>query len=274
MCQYTARAAVLVLLVTFSACQRQTAGLIAPRKEVVLSDQQIRSLASKKIFFGHQSVGDNILQGIRDLMASDPRLKINIVTSLDPESVPGFALVEAHIGVNRDPRSKTEAFAATLDKGFGSLGGIALYKYCYIDFGNSTDVAQVFDNYRKGIVEVRQKYASLALVHSTVPLTADQASSTAKERIKTVLRRIIGRDPNVKRNQFNELLRQTYGGKDPIFDIAEVESTRSDGSRSYFTRGLSKIYTLAPEYTTDGGHLNELGRRKAAEQFLFVLATD
>jgi hypothetical protein len=262
----------LVLLLTLSACQRQTAELETLGKDVVLSDQQVRSLATKKIFFGHQSVGDNIVQGIRDLMAADPRLQIKIVTSADPQSVSGFAFVETHIGVNRDPRSKTEAFAAILDKGFGAQGGIALYKYCYIDFGTATDVERVFDNYRKGIADIRQKYPSLTLVHSTVPLTADEASTTAKDRIKAVLRRILGRDPNVKRNQFNHLLWQTYGGRDPIFDIAQIESTRSDGSRCYFTRGMTKIYTLAPEYTTDGGHLNELGRRKIAEQLLLVLA--
>jgi hypothetical protein len=29
---------------------------------------------------------------------------------------------------------------------------------------------------------------------------------------------------------------------------------------------------MVPEYTTDGGHLNEIGRKKIAEQFLILLA--
>jgi hypothetical protein len=272
MCREITRVTMLVILLTLSACQRQTTESGIARKGAVLSDQQIRSLSTKKIFFGHQSVGDNIVQGIRDLMAADPHLKINIVTSADPQSVPGFAFVEAHVGANRNPQSKNEAFAAILDKGLGGQGGIAFYKYCYIDFSSSTDVQQVFDNYRKGIADLRQKYPSLTIVHSTVPLMAEEPSGTMKDRIKTILRRVSGRDPNVKRNQFNQLLRQAYGGRDPIFDIAEVESTHFDGSRSYFMRGVQKIYTLAPEFTNDGGHLNEIGRRAAAEQLLLVLA--
>jgi len=239
----------------------------------VLNHAQIQSLMSKRIFFGHQSVGDNIMQGIRDCVAAEPRLKLNIVATPDPHTVPGYAFLEAHIGVNRDPKSKTDAFNQVMDNGFGSQGGVAFYKYCYIDFGPSTDVSQVFALYRDGITELRRKYPSLAIVHSTVPLTARESNTTTKSRVRSFLRGIIGRDPNVKRNQFNELLRQEYAGKEPLFDIAEIESTQSDGSRSYFRRGFQKIYTLAREYTNDGGHLNENGRRLAAEQLLAVLAT-
>jgi hypothetical protein len=109
-------------------------------------------------------------------------------------------------------------------------------------------------------------------VHSTVPLTADQQPASFKDSVKNTLRKLAGRDPNVKRNRFNQLLKQTYGGKDPIFDIAEIESTHSDGSRSYFSRAGQKIYTLAPEFTEDGGHLNEAGRRRGAQQLLALLA--
>jgi hypothetical protein len=264
---------VSVVMLALLACEQRNVESKTPRKETVLTDQQIRSLLGKKIFFGHQSVGDNLVEGIRDLMATDPRLQIHIVTSAEPQTVAGAALVEAHIGVNRNPGSKTAAFTEVLDKGFGQQGGVAIYKYCYIDFNSTTDFAQVFDNYQKSVGELRRKYPSLILVHSTVPLTAEEQSATGKDRVKTMLRRMLGRDPNVRRNQFNQLLKQTYGGKDPIFDIAEIESTHSDGSRSYFTRGGQKIYTLAPEFTTDGGHLNEAGRRAGAEQLLALLAS-
>jgi hypothetical protein len=72
----------------------------------VLNDQQIRNLSSKKIFFGHQSVGDNIVQGIRDVMEWDPRLRMNLISSADPEAVPGSAFVEAHI--RGEPQSRVE----------------------------------------------------------------------------------------------------------------------------------------------------------------------
>jgi len=109
-------------------------------------------------------------------------------------------------------------------------------------------------------------------VHVTVPLTAEEKNSSFTDSAKTTLRRMLGREANVKRNEFNQLLRETYAGKEPLFDLAEVESTRADGKRSYYTRGFDKVYTLAPEWTTDGGHLNEEGRRAAAQKLLQVLA--
>jgi len=238
----------------------------------VLTDQQIKNLISKRIFFGHQSVGDNIVQGVRDLISADPRLKINVVTSADPQSVPGAALVESHVGINRNPQSKTDAFIEIVNRGFGAQGGIALYKYCYIDFSSSTDVLSVFENYCKGIGTLRQKYPSLTIVHCTVPLTMDEPGRNLRERIRSGLRKILGRDPNVSRNKFNQLLRNAYAGTEPIFDIAEIESTRANGSRCYFKWGRQKIYTMAPEFTTDGGHINEIGRRSAAEKLLVLLS--
>ncbi|MCZ2076650.1 MAG: hypothetical protein LC130_16845, partial [Bryobacterales bacterium] len=111
---------------------------------------------------------------------------------------------------------------------------------------------------------------ALKFVHVTVPLTTVEPA--AKAWIKSTLGKKTARAANLKRNRFNELLRKTYSGADPIFDLAEVESTYPDGSRSYFMHQENKIYTLVPEYTTDGGHLNRLGRRTAAERLLRVLA--
>jgi hypothetical protein len=93
-----------------------------------------------------------------------------------------------------------------------------------------------------------------------------------KDWLKSVLRKITGRDANVRRNQFNQLLKETYAGKDLIFDLAQIESTRPDGSQSYFLRGTQRIYTLAPDLTNDGGHLNEFGRRAAVRELLSLLS--
>lgn len=258
------------LLAILLACgERSSDRTVSPHPNM-LSDQQTASLNAKKIFFGHQSVGNNVIDGIRDLESADPRLKLNLVKSSDPQSVSGPAFVEFEIGENGDPESKIRAFAIVLDKGMGSHGGIAMFKFCYVDIGPSTDVPKMFDSYRDHTNALKAKYPSLKLVHVTVPLTTVEPAG--KAWIKGLLGRSTQRDANVKRNELNALMRQTYGGNDSIFDLAEVESTRQDGSRSYFTRGNEKIYLLAPEFTSDGGHLNEAGRRAAAERLLLVLA--
>ena len=69
-----------------------------------------------------------------------------------------------------------------------------------------------------------------------------------------------GASANATRARFNELLVETYSGVDPIFDIARIESSRPDGTRFHEMRGDTKVYATLPEYTDDGGHLNERGR--------------
>lgn len=262
---------VVSLLVATSACGKRTPGITDARNLPFLNDQQIARLANEHIFFGHQSVGSNIIEGIGDVMRTDPRLKLKIVTSSDPQTVPGPALVEFKIGQNGSPRLKDEMFAAILDKGMGTQGGIVMYKYCYLDIDSSTDVPIMFATYRDRIKTLKAKYPALKVVHITMPLTTVEPAP--KAWIKGMLGRVTARDLTVKRNHFNTLLKQTYAGVDPVFDLAEVESTYGDSSRSYFMRGNQKIYTLAPELTIDGGHLNELGRRMAAERFLLFLAS-
>ena len=235
-----------------------------------LTDQQISGLTAKKIFFGHQSVGNNIIQGIRDLASVDPRLKLNLVKSSDPQSISGPAFVECEMGQNGNPQSKIDAFSALLDKGMGAQGGIAMFKFCYVDIDSSTDIPKMFASYRDEIGSLKAGFPAVRIVHVTVPLTAGEPA--AKVWIKSLLGRETSQEANLKRNQFNDLVRKTYAETERIFDLAEIESTHDDRSRSYFRRGNQSIYTLAPEYTDDGGHLNEVGRRTAAERLLCILA--
>ena len=242
----------------------ENAGLAA------LTASDISRLASQKVFFGHQSVGDDIVRGLRDLMASEPRLKLRIVESADPQLINSPAFVESHIGYNADPQSKAEAFRAIVDRGIGREGGIVMYKYCYVDVGPSADIPRMFQLYRRGINALKAKYPSLRFVHITIPLTTLEPS--VKGWAKRILGRATARDLNRKRNEYNRLLVQAYSGTDPVFDLAKVESTRRDGLRSEFIESGQQTFTLAPEFTRDGGHLNEAGRRIAAEHLLLALA--
>ena len=54
-----------------------------------------------------------------------------------------------------------------------------------------------------------------------------------------------------KAEQFNELLIKEYDGKEPVFDLAEIESTRPDGRRETFTKDGKTYYSLIPDYTYD-----------------------
>ena len=85
-------------------------------------------------------------------------------------------------------------------------------------------------------------------------------------------RPVFGYHDNIKRGQFNDMLRKQYDGKEPVFDLAKIESTLPDGRRVTFTKDGMTYYSMVPDYTYDSGHLNELGRKIAAEQLLLPLA--
>ena len=68
------------------------------------------------------------------------------------------------------------------------------------------------------------------------------------------------------------MLRKEYHGKEYIFDLAEVESTFPDGKRQVHEKAGKTFYTLIGDYTYNSGHLNELGRKLAAQRLLLLLA--
>ena len=67
-------------------------------------------------------------------------------------------------------------------------------------------------------------------------------------------------------------MRNAYRGREPVFDLATIESTRPDGRREAIRAGSRSGYALVPAYTSDNSHLNEQGRRRVAEELLVFLA--
>ena len=57
-----------------------------------------------------------------------------------------------------------------------------------------------------------------------------------------------------------------------VFDLAYYESLYQDGKRSVFKYKGDKYYSLARQYSSDGGHLNKKGRILIAGELLNFLA--
>ena len=229
-------------------------------------------LSNKKIYFGHQSVGYNIIEGIEDIMKENPKIKLNIVEGTDPASMTPGTFAHSSVGKNTDPGSKIKAFADYIDQGIGKNADAAALKFCYVDILLETDVDRMFSEYSYSMAEVKKKYPDLKIIHFTTPLMVQK--TTWKHLVKKILRI---KDPwrygsNIKRNEYNQKLVEKYLDKDPILDIAMIESTYPDGTCSTFEADGKTYYSLVPEYTTDGGHLNEIGRKKVAEQLVLLLA--
>lgn len=232
---------------------------------VLAADLQLAR--NRRIYFGHQSVGGNIIEGLREL--GEPRL--NIVVFNGAALPGGGVFAESGIGSNGQPNSKCDAFRRTVSLlAAGSLD-VALMKFCYVDFTRATNVRQVFRYYESTIESLRTKYPEVIFVHVTAPLVARPPAW--KTAAKTLLGR--GGDPtdmeNSLRCEFNTLLVSRYQGE-PVFDLAKVESTFADGARSTFDVDGSTGFSLICDYTDDGGHLNKAGRKAAAAELVRIIA--
>ena len=227
------------------------------------------AVTTRRIYFGHQSVGNEIIAGIESLQ-SNQRPRLNLVQTKDLVAVAGPALVHFLVGRNEDPTSKNEEFLRVLDARPKPDHPIALLKYCFVDAKSPQDAPSIFEGYRRTVDAIHRRHPDVTVVHVTMPLTTTESAFRA--RVKRWLGRQVNRDLSIKRQAYNALLRATYEGREPIFDIAEVESSRDDGSRSFFMNAGDTVFTMAPEYTYDGGHLNELGRKRVATHFLDILA--
>lgn len=258
-------------ITTIYACEEEKMNIDTNARTAIddVKPSSWEKLAQKKIFFGHQSVGNNIISGMEDLMQKNSSIKLRIMETENPSDFSSGIFAHHGVGQNVDPESKIKDFVRIMNQGIGGKADIAFFKFCYIDFNAQTNVQQLFNDYKNSMNTLKGKYPQTVFMHCTVPLVI-QTKTTPKSMIK----KILGRDDsmqNIARNDFNELIRKEYGGKAHIFDIAEIESTYPDGSRETFAKNGKTYYALVPAYTDDGGHLNELGRKIAAEKLLMLL---
>ncbi len=286
-CRVMARGFCVSILVSFLVVMM---GLTAGKKVVAgedrnmnieqVSTEQWNKMAKKTIFFGHQSVGYNILDGVKRVMEQNPLVNLKIVKITNPGDIDHSAkgiLYHAEVGKNFNPRSKIDAFAELMDQGVGDKVDIAFLKFCFVDIGTQTNIEELFEYYRKTLAELKQKFPSTTFIHFTVPLLSEQVGFAKwKHRLKGIVKKVLGKNEfyeNVNKFAFNEMIRSEYKGKEPVFDLAAVESTFPDGSRSTFTVSGKQIESMVPAYTNDGGHLSTKGQDIVATKLLSFLAT-
>lgn len=197
-------------------------------------------IKAAKVFFGHQSVGGNILEGAAALGYTFT--EVSGAGDYDKPRL-GHALV----GSNREPLSKIQHFDAML----GKIGApdVAAMKLCWIDFGPRTDVRKVQSAYVETINGIVGSHPKTHLFHVTPPLTTDDPSL------------------NKARVAYGDWLKNTYKGTAIVLDLGGLESTKPDGSAC--TEGDAR--RLCDEYASDEGHLNAAGEARVAKAFLYAV---
>ncbi|RKG68062.1 hypothetical protein D7V80_13925 [Corallococcus sp. CA054B] len=229
-------------------------------------------LTHRRVFFGHQSVGGNILDGVRGLPNAPGSKTPAIVEVKDANATiaPG-TLAHALVGQNEQPETKLAHFEQLLDGGVAKQVDVALVKFCYIDFTSSTDAKSLFEKYRATLVGLKSRHPGVTFVHVTAPLTTVQRGAKAWFN-ELRGRAVFGVGENVSREAFNALMRQTYGGKEPLFDLAALESSRPDGTRETYEVNGRAYPAMVPAYSDDGGHLNAQGQARVASALVTFLA--
>ena len=230
---------------------------------------KIERIAQKRIFFGHQSVGMNLLDGIKHL-ASMADVAVHVVETPLATDVGSATIGHTFIAKNGEPLLKLKNF----EKAFGQIPAgvdIAMVKFCFLDINANTDAKALFSSYKATIDELKKKNPGTTFVHITAPLTDVQRG------LKQSLKRLFGRAPygtieNIRREEYNTLLRQAYQGREPIFDLAKAESTAPDGTIVTVEWDGRIAPALVPAYTDDGAHLNTAGKLHAAREFITILA--
>lgn len=234
-----------------------------------VSPAQWATLASKKIYFGHKSVGQNIIEGLEDVMRVRPEVELNIRETTDPGDFAGPVFAHSPLGRNRAPLTKIAGFQELMESGLGNVVDIAFFKLCFVDIDHTTDIETLFAKYRETIQRLREEFPKLQILTWTVPLMSRPLG--IKGRAKKLLGRLPWeKEDNIKRNLYNEMLRKSFG--DSLFDLADCEATGPEGDKSYFVDDGKRYDLLKKAYTDDSGHLNEIGRQVIAIGLLKRLA--
>ncbi len=257
---------VLASLALLTACQ---AGRAEQPLDMTTLKHDLETVAKARVLFAHQSVGRDILDGVRTLsQRAGVPLRIQQIDGAPPDDKPG--LFHLFIGANGEPDGKLEAFMRLVDAQGQAGYDVAALKFCFEDLGSDARGRDgLLDRYTADVRALQARHPGMRIMPVTAPLRADPPGW--KTRIKRWLGRSTWEDAdNAVRHAYNQGVRERF--HEGLFDIAAVESTLPDGSRSSFTANGTTVYTLAQPYTSDGGHLNDDGRLRAAAAFVHAVA--
>ncbi|WP_051208361.1 hypothetical protein [Propionicicella superfundia] len=231
------------------------------------------AFAQTRVFFGHQSVGADIIGGL-SAVYTGTSTSPDLVESRTAQPGTGGVFQHAAVGANGDPSGKITDFAALLNGGIGDDVDVALMKLCYIDFTSSTDPRALFEEYATTMDALERAYPDVTFLYTTAPLTVDPGwAQKATSTFKVWLGRTTSNTPeNLVRGQYNDLIRERYGSTGRLYDIAALESRLDDGYHAGKEYEGATYMVMNPDLASDGAHLNERGARLLAEGLVRLVA--
>lgn len=251
-----------------------SAALVAPAPlevpDSTRTAQALGRLGERRVFFGHQSVGANVLQGLARLSAAHGApVRVTEIRGPGGQLSAG-TFGHAYVGTNGDAFAKLREFGDALGV-LQPSPDLAFVKFCWADFGPRADVEPLFRAYQERLADLTRRHPTTRFIHVTVPLTTVQSGP------KAWVKRLLGRAPygaleNEAREAFNARLRAAYEGREPVFDLARLAARAPDGTEAAYTWQGRRTLALADAYTNDGGHLNPAGQDRVASALAAYLA--
>ena len=229
--------------------------------------EELVRAAELRVFFGHRSVGANILDAVPGAY-TDADLPVPAMVDLgEASALPGEGpmIVDTRIGENGDPLGKLGNFDARLRAGLADQVDVAVLKFCYEDITDDTDVPALFERYRVTLAALEGEYPEVTFLHVTTPVRTEPTD--LKWRVKELIRRP---NDNAARERYNALMRAEYGDA-LLLDLALIEATASDGSLTTVPHAGRQHLALAPANAKDPGHLNATGSLAVATRLLGLL---
>ena len=228
-----------------------------------LPQSTMDAIGQQKWFFTHASVGGNMINGLNDLHTANStryQLQTSSVGYNDslqqadypPASTTPGSVYECNRG-NPGSSEKFLIFYESVKCGWQSPKvDFVMDKLCYID--QNADVNSYL--YWMSSQESYPSYAGTTFVYTTMPLTTGEDSN------------------NILRNQYNDAVRDYCIAHDRLlFDIADIEAYDPTGNPITFAYDNQTYQKLYSGYTSDGGHLNTVGRQRVAMGWYAVAAT-
>ena len=261
-------------LLGLSACSEEDSSMSNAEPPLPqVTDAQLEALAGKTFYFAHQSVGYNIVDGMSRVLARLGRPDLFSIHELQPgQPVPKNGVLHSTVGSNGDPASKLNEFQVYLNERLGDARpDMAMLKFCYLDIDKETDVAKLADEYDQSLAGLSGEHPETLLIYSTIPLRVFNDSW------KAAIKRLLGMDvwgdeANIRRNEYNALIRKKYAHTGRLADVAAWESTYPDGKPHRIRLNGHEYAELIPEYSDDGKHLNDYGQQVVAGRLLELLA--
>jgi hypothetical protein len=263
----------LTFAATVSASRGVKGGSLTSEAVADAIDAHTATTAARaRVFFGHQSVGANIIQAIPFVYDAKglPSPEIVEVLPDSSTSLPGGGFfAHSFIGENGDPEGKLDTFDSMLRSGLGDEVSVAMMKFCYVDIDASTDVAALFGKYQATFAALERDFPNVTFLYLTTPLTTDGG-------VKGRLKSLIGAGnpsaaDNAARERLNTLIRRSYDS-DHVFDLAALESTAPNGTTLSGSYDGEVYHTLYEGYAVDEGHLTSTFARLAASKLLTLIA--